>query len=491
MPAALLTINGFLAISSMEEGHDFDLLRHERMMSESGFGKEAIDEAKLYAVNPIRERIRTICKSAAQSTEEDPIHADEVARRILDSRSIGFDLKALDVLLGVDHSTRIALRDEVALRVLSSVLSFSRKTERWKKAKRLLNRCLDVAASSSTKSQINESIIAVKENAKSDFGWCGKGYFKLQDPLLSELERAREYAGVFDWDRAIGLLERLYENYTGDNDRRLIGKPLALCRNMRANLRLSNALSGLQYRYAPITEMQRNEIRRAVVAAEEDVSRAYELDPQNDTIRKNYYEVREIARKIGVSLPRKAQARKPATTAIPSVRAPSVPREKVKGTSGISCSRIVVIGIALLVFGSYFMSLCSGPISSSPRRVPTRTVRPTKGPINTTRPLVRPTSTSYSLVSSSTGCVSWKQVDLLDVGKEMCVTGIVRNAYSNEEAYFITFSNEPGDFYILSYEWVFPGLGYGSCVMVEGTVERLGSSPIIQIKYHDSLYKCE
>jgi hypothetical protein len=103
----------------------------------------------------------------------------------------------------------------------------------------------------------------------------------------------------------------------------------------------------------------------------------------------------------------------------------------------------------------------------------------------------QPTSdTEDQTTAPESECKQWDEITLLDVGEELCVTGIVRHAYTTNEAFFITFSNDPDDFYILSYEWRYPGLTQGACVEATGTIEKLGNSPVIQIKYHDNLYKC-
>ena len=106
-----------------------------------------------------------------------------------------------------------------------------------------------------------------------------------------------------------------------------------------------------------------------------------------------------------------------------------------------------------------------------------------------------PTRTS-ALSNASSSCLRWNQVTLGYVGRDICVTGNVYAAYQSQAngspaAFFITFSPDAGAFYVLSYEWAYPQLRQGNCVVVKGEVTRLGSSPIILIEYHDDLYPCE
>jgi hypothetical protein len=95
-------------------------------------------------------------------------------------------------------------------------------------------------------------------------------------------------------------------------------------------------------------------------------------------------------------------------------------------------------------------------------------------------------------VSSNINCVLWSKVTLEDVGKKMCVYGKVKNAYvGNDNYYYITFSKDLRDFYLLSYDAYFPEVAKDSCVQITKKIEKLGNSPVIVIKNSDELYICD
>jgi DnaJ-domain-containing protein 1 len=145
-----------------------------------------------------------------------------------------------------------------------------------------------------------------------------------------------------------------------------------------------------------------------------------------------------------------------------------------------------VVGIVVVIL--IFSSRSTSPASSSYSSGSTSPAGYSQLPTPTPRRV--PTSTIWRLPTlPSDPCLQWHQVTLRHVGKEICVTGTVRNAYETQEAFFITFSNQSEDFYLLSYEWVFE-VGPGSCVVAEGLVQKLGRSPLIVIEYNDNLYKC-
>jgi len=106
-------------------------------------------------------------------------------------------------------------------------------------------------------------------------------------------------------------------------------------------------------------------------------------------------------------------------------------------------------------------------------------------------PTPAPVSQRASTPESSAGCARWSQVTRTNEGEVICVEGSVHSAYSVNNAFFVTFSGEIGDFYIVSYDWVFPDVRQGDCVKARGKVRMLGASPVIVIEYLDDLYKCE
>lgn len=162
LPLALLCINAQLAVRTAERGDTDETSRHMRIMRDSGLDQSVIDEALQRAVKPIRERIKTLCKSAESEADTDPIHADQVTKRLLDqTRPI---LAALDCLLTSGNATRDGAHDEVALCALSCQVSFANKTENWKTSLELLEFVQSIAASQSIRERIKENINIVRAN---------------------------------------------------------------------------------------------------------------------------------------------------------------------------------------------------------------------------------------------------------------------------------------------------------------------------------------
>jgi hypothetical protein len=98
---------------------------------------------------------------------------------------------------------------------------------------------------------------------------------------------------------------------------------------------------------------------------------------------------------------------------------------------------------------------------------------------------VRPTS--RPVFTSTPDCWNWRQVTLSQVGRTLCVAGIVANSYhgSSADAYvfYIAFGNGKGDFYMVDYNGYFEGLN-GKCVYSTGKIEQVGDSPYMIIVNH-------
>jgi hypothetical protein len=132
LPSAILQINAQLALTAAELGNEKEAKRHLDAIYNSGFGNEAGLTAIKRVAEPLRKRIKLICKSYADDTYSD--HQSEIdASKKLIEQTKGL-LKTLDILLPSDSSIREGAHDEVALRALTLVISFANKTDKWKEA---------------------------------------------------------------------------------------------------------------------------------------------------------------------------------------------------------------------------------------------------------------------------------------------------------------------------------------------------------------------
>lgn len=171
LPLALLSINAQLAVRAAERGDTTEAKRHLQIMSTWG-EEDVVEEALRRAVQPIRERIKTLCKAAEPEADGDPVHADGVTRRLLEqARPL---LGVLDALLPAGNPTRDGAHDEVALRALACQIQFGNKTENWKVSLELLEQTLPIAASESARGRIEENIKTVKGNLdyQLQYGTC-------------------------------------------------------------------------------------------------------------------------------------------------------------------------------------------------------------------------------------------------------------------------------------------------------------------------------
>ncbi len=102
----------------------------------------------------------------------------------------------------------------------------------------------------------------------------------------------------------------------------------------------------------------------------------------------------------------------------------------------------------------------------------------------------RKLQTDYAKNDYTANCNLWSSITLVDVGRTKCVYGNVYNITSDQIAYYISFSNKPGSFYIISYDIYFPDLRIGDCVFATGEIKKLDRTPVMTLLPADNLYKC-
>ena len=126
--------------------------------------------------------------------------------------------------------------------------------------------------------------------------------------------------------------------------------------------------------------------------------------------------------------------------------------------------------------------------------VPTRTVRvpntPTPTPLplpSATEAVILDTATSVPSPSPTTasGCVDVLTISTDDVGKTLCVRGVIESFEARESGFLIVFSNQKGAMYWVSYDLVWEPATKGLCVQVIGEVMQIASSPVMVFGYHN------
>ena len=175
LPRALLSINAQLAVQAAESQEFSEAQRHAEIMRSSGFPEDTIDDALRSAVEPVRNRVRTLCENAESEADADHKHANQVTRRLAEQS--GPPLKVIDNLLPEGHPTRDGVHDEVALRLLACQIVFGNKTKKWEESLELLRSAIALAASDSVRSRIQTNIATLDENIE-----LGKCFFCASNP---------------------------------------------------------------------------------------------------------------------------------------------------------------------------------------------------------------------------------------------------------------------------------------------------------------------
>ena len=231
LTAALLSINARLALEAVERGKRDSAARLVEVIRKSGFPDDAIKDGLRQAVEPVRARIKALCKAAENSAESDPVHADKACRQLLDNAIPLLD--GLDCLLPAGDPTRDVAHDDVAEQALRCQVAFAKKTHNWRISIELLESAAVVASSDSVSKKLKENLETVRKNSEDGDDYCGDGYFDLPAPVLDEMEAARKQSDAHDFDGAVSRLEKLLAGTGGvpleAAHVSLVNKALAYC----------------------------------------------------------------------------------------------------------------------------------------------------------------------------------------------------------------------------------------------------------------------
>ena len=136
LPSILLVINAQIAAQASARGALLEAAQYRRLMQESGFAVDLVDEACGRAARQIRDSISSMCKATGQEAARDATTADEGARRLLEqARPL---LASIDVLLEDGAVMGDEVRDEVATTVTDCLYLFCNERGNWKVALELL-----------------------------------------------------------------------------------------------------------------------------------------------------------------------------------------------------------------------------------------------------------------------------------------------------------------------------------------------------------------
>jgi hypothetical protein len=171
LPSVLLSINARLALAAADRGLDHDANRHIDLIDQSGFGAAAADKALELVLEPVRQRVLTLCRTAEAESTPAPDKANATCVRLLEQTA---PLLASLTLLPERHPIRESAHDEVAHRALQCQILYGNKTEDWRTSLALLNVILPVCGSESARRRVQSNIEIVQANvaALDEFGTC-------------------------------------------------------------------------------------------------------------------------------------------------------------------------------------------------------------------------------------------------------------------------------------------------------------------------------
>lgn len=188
-------------------------------------------------------------------------------------------------------------------------------------------------------------------------------------------------------------------------------------------------------------------------------------------------------------------------------------RDNLKIAVGILLG-IVIIGFILYIaigagrpaLEQNLVSLANKDITPTPSPTPT-TFLPTKTPIQPTNtpypsPTIRPTNTPVvknivlptqappTPTPTAAVCRDALSITLADVGQTLCVRGNVIETVSHPTDFMVIFSHEKNAFYWVSYDLVWSQAELDTCYKTNGTIDRIGNSPMLVFNYKNLPEAC-
>jgi hypothetical protein len=109
----------------------------------------------------------------------------------------------------------------------------------------------------------------------------------------------------------------------------------------------------------------------------------------------------------------------------------------------------------------------------------TQTPEPSSTPTSEETPTIEPSPTF------STGCVDALSVTLEDVGKVLCVRGVIFKSEVKNNIFYLYFADPRGVFYLVSYDLIWDKGEPKDCIEVTGEILQLIDTPIMIFDYNN------
>lgn len=121
---------------------------------------------------------------------------------------------------------------------------------------------------------------------------------------------------------------------------------------------------------------------------------------------------------------------------------------------------------------------------------PTTQQTPTPAVTPTATATLPPTETPAPTFTSVPDCTPALNVTMDDVGKTMCVTGVIVEANQRSDAFYVLFGRQSGELYMVSYDGSAVNLQARMCIRVVGEVMKLGTTPVMVLSYQTKAESC-
>lgn len=131
-----------------------------------------------------------------------------------------------------------------------------------------------------------------------------------------------------------------------------------------------------------------------------------------------------------------------------------------------------------------------------PKATPTAHIWPTLTPtikLLTHFTPVYVTRTPVRIAPTQSFCTLWSSVTLQDVGKTMCVYGIVRSTSFSEQqlTQYFYFSADPTSIYFQKFLYIFDDGIEGHCIQFTGEIFRSYNTPYMYLEPDDAIVFCD
>jgi len=166
LPYAILQINASLALKAAEAGNKNEALRQISLMNSSGFGKEVASITIKYITKPLRNQIKSICKSYSDEIYSDKKNELAACKKLIENTKELLD--TLDILLPLDNTIREGAHDEVALAGTSMAISYANDTEDWESTLPIFEELRKIVIGESAKNRVEKNYEIFRKNIEFD-----------------------------------------------------------------------------------------------------------------------------------------------------------------------------------------------------------------------------------------------------------------------------------------------------------------------------------